>query len=149
MCGGPEAQILEAGWDKEPRVITTCGKWGIRQTLTFAQVADLVIGPETGVLNAVANEPMPKMVFLSHSTEENLTRDWVNTISLQSKGTKCKGRGDDEAPACHKMLYGWKDCTKDEETGTAQCQVDISKEEVYHHLEQFIDRELAANLKAA
>ena len=140
LCGGPEAQILEAGWDKEPRVTATCGKWAIRQTLAFAQVADLVIGPETGVLNAVANEPMPKVIFLSHSSAENLTRDWVETVALQSKGTKCPGRGDDEAPACHLLHYGWTQCAKDEETGTAQCQVDISKEEVYFHLAQYIDR---------
>jgi ADP-heptose:LPS heptosyltransferase len=142
LCGGPEAYILEAGWEKESRVVKTCGKWSIRQTLSFAMDADLVIGPETGVLNAVATEAMPKVVFLSHSTEENLTRDWTNTVSLQSKGTKCKGRGDDEAPACHMMHYGWEHCTQDKETGTAQCQSDISKEEVYWHLEQFIDAKL-------
>ena len=147
LCGGPEAQILEAGWDKEARVITTCGKWTIRQSLVFAQLADLVIGPETGVLNAVANEPMPKIVFLSHSTEENLTRDWVETVALQSKGTKCKGRGDDEAPACHMLHHGWANCTKDEESGTAQCQVDITKEEVFFHLAQYIDRSLGREWK--
>lgn len=142
LCGGPEAALLEAGWEKEARVHLTCGKWGIRQTLSFIAEADLVIGPETGVLNAAAMESMPKVVFLSHSTEENLTRDWVNTASLQSRGTRCKGRGEDEAPACHVLHYGWDGCTKDEETGTAQCQVDISREEVYWHLEQAIDRAL-------
>ena len=149
LCGGPEGVILEAGWEKEPRVHLTCGKWAIRQTLSFMLEADLVIGPETGVLNAAANEPMPKMVFLSHSSEENLTRDWVNTVSLQSKGTKCKGRGNDQAPACHMMHYGWAHCTKDEETGTAQCQVDITVDEVYWHLEQFIDRALNIVREAA
>ena len=142
LCGGPEAYILEAGWEKEARVIKTCGKWSIRQTLSFIPEADLIIGPETGVLNAASMEPMPKMVFLSHSTEENLTRDWKNTVSLQSKGTKCPGRGDDEAPACHMMHYGWKHCEQNKEQGVAQCQADISKEEVYWHLEQFIDRKL-------
>jgi ADP-heptose:LPS heptosyltransferase/predicted SAM-dependent methyltransferase len=142
LCGGPEAAMLEAGWEKEPRVTRTCGKWSIRQTLAFAFEADLVIGPETGVLNSVANEPMPKVIFLSHSSVENLTRDWVNTVSLYGKGTNCTGRGNDEAPACHMMHYGWKTCTKDEDTGTAQCQVDISKEEVYWHLEQTIDAKL-------
>lgn len=140
LCGGPEAVMLEAGWEKERRVHLTSGKWSIRQTLSFIAEADLVIGPETGVTNAAANEPMPKMVFLSHSTEENLTRDWVNTISLQSKGTKCKGRGNDEAPACHLLHYNWDGCTQDKESGTAQCQKDISVEEVYFHMAQFIDR---------
>ena len=149
LCGGPEGQILEAGWEKEPRVHLTCGKWSIRQSLAFAQIADLVIGPETGVLNAVANEKMPKMVFLSHSTEENLTRDWENTVSLFSKATKCKGRGDNEAPACHQLHYGWDRCTKDKETGTAQCQADISSEEVWWHMSQNLDRALGKEWKDA
>ena len=149
LVGGPEAAILEAGWEKEPRVHLTCGKWTIRQSLSFMLESDLVIGPETGVLNAAANEPMGKIVFLSHSTEENLTRDWENTVSLASKETKCKGRGDNEAPACHMMHYGFNTCSKDEETGTAQCQVDISKEEVYWHVEQFVVRALGENKEAA
>lgn len=139
LCGGPEAQILEAGWEKEPRVHLTCGKWSIRQSLAFMQVADMIVGPETGVLNAAANEPMPKIVFLSHSSHENLTRDWVNVQPLQSSGTKCKGRGDNEAPACHILHYGWSHCTKDEETGTAQCQKDIPVEEVWAHIASRID----------
>jgi ADP-heptose:LPS heptosyltransferase/predicted SAM-dependent methyltransferase len=149
LCGGPEAVMLEAGWEKEPRVTLTSGRWTIRQTLSFMKEADLVIGPETGVLNAAANEQMAKMVFLSHSTENNLTRDWVNTVSLASRETTCPGRGNNEAPACHMLHYGWDNCKKDEESGTAQCQVDIPKEEVYFHLEQFIDRALGIERVAA
>ena len=138
LCGGPEAALLEAGWEKEPRVHLTCGKWSIRQSLSFIAESDLVIGPETGVLNAACNEPMPKIVFLSHSTEENLTRDWVNTVSLSSKNTVCPGRGNNDAPACHMLHYGFENCAEDKRTGTAQCQVDITVEEVYEALEGLI-----------
>jgi hypothetical protein len=48
----------------------------------LAQVADVVVGQETGLLNAVAMEPMRKVVLLSHSTHENLTKHWVNTEAL-------------------------------------------------------------------
>jgi len=141
LCGGPDCVILEQGWENEPRVHCVSGKWGIRQTLTFASCeADLVIGPETGVLNAVACEEVPKIVFLSHSSEENLTRDWVNTTSLQSKGTRCKGRDSDDVPACHMMHYGWEFCTQDVETGTAKCQKDISMQEVAYHVDYYIRR---------
>jgi hypothetical protein len=51
----------------------------VRETLALAQQMDLVIGPETGVLNAVCYEAMPKVAMLSHSSWENLTRHWVNT----------------------------------------------------------------------
>jgi len=132
LVGGPECVILEQGWEKEPRIHKTSGKWSIRQSLSFLSQCNLIIGPETGVLNAAACMPVPKIVFLSHSTEENLTRDWVNTTSLSSKGTHCKGRGQDEAPACHMMHYGWDTCTQDPETSTAICQAEISVEEVWH-----------------
>jgi len=131
LVGGPECVILEQGWENEKRIIKTSGKWSIRETLSFSAQCDLIIGPETGVMNAAACEPVPKIVFLSHSTEENLTRDWTNTISLYGKGTKCAGRGSDEAPACHMMHYGWDVCARDEETGTAQCQKDITVAEVW------------------
>lgn len=131
LVGGPECAVLEAGWEKEPRVHRTCGKWGIRESLAFALECDLVVGPETGVLNAMCCESMPKIVFLSHSTHENLTRDWINTIPLMSKNTVCKGRGNNDAPACHKLIFGWEHCSKNEEQGVAQCQADIGVEEVW------------------
>lgn len=131
LCGGPEAEMLEAGWENEKRVHKTCGKWSIRQTLSFLAEADLVIGPETGVLNAASCMDVPKICFLSHSSVNNLTRDWVNTTSMWSKNTTCSGRGNNDAPACHILHYGWTNCTRDAESGTAQCQKDISVESVW------------------
>jgi hypothetical protein len=93
FVGGPEAKILEAGWEKEDRVHERCGVWKIRETMAFLDQADLVIGPETGVLNAVACADVPKVCFLSHSSVKNLTRDWVNCTSLFSQDTTCPGRG--------------------------------------------------------
>jgi ADP-heptose:LPS heptosyltransferase len=136
LVGGPECAILEAGWENEPRIIKTSGKWSIRQSLSFLEHADLVIGPETGVLNAAANMSMPKVVFLSHSTHENLTRDWRNVFPLSSVGTVCPGRGNDEAPACHQLHYGFAYCKRDETTGTAQCQADIPGELVWETIER-------------
>lgn len=126
LNGGPEAKLLEAGWENEPRVHRTCGKWSIRQSLAFARVADLVVGGETGVVNSVSCEPIPKVVYLSHSSHENLTRDWVNTTALWAKNTHCPGRGRNMAPACHQMHFGWKHCKRGKETGVAQCQEDIA-----------------------
>lgn len=131
LTGGPECVMLEAGWENEPRILKQSGKWTMRQTLAFAQQCELVVGPETGVMNAMCCEPMAKVIFLSHSSHDNLTRDWVNTHVMWSKATNCAGRGQNEAPACHILHYGWADCTRDEETGTAQCQKDISVDEVW------------------
>lgn len=140
LCGGPEAAMLEAGWENEKRVHRTCGKWTIRQTLSFIEQADLVIGPETGVLNAASHEKVPKIIFLSHSTVENLTRDWINTTSLTAPTLTCKGRGENAAPACHQLHFGWEHCDKHEETGTALCQQAIAVDTVYHAIEQALNR---------
>ncbi len=136
LVGGPECVMLETGWENEPRVWKTSGKWTARQACTLAQGADLIIGPETGIVNATANLPSKKIVFLSHSTNENLTRDWVNTTALMAEGTHCKGRGDNAAPACHMLHYGWDHCDRDEQTGTAKCQSELTMDIVWPAIEQ-------------
>ncbi len=128
--GGLESQILEQGWEKEPRVHRRCGKWEVRESLTFMQLCDMAVGPETGLMNAVSMTSFPKVVFLSHSTDENLTRDWTNTHVLTSENTTCPGRGNNEAPACHQLHYGWQHC-KRTESGIAQCQTDITVDQAY------------------
>lgn len=149
LTGGPDCVILEAGWDNEPRIVRRSGVWSIRETLSFCKEADLVIGPETGVLNSVACEPVAKVVFLSHSTHENLTRDWKNVTALWSKNTHCAGRGANAAPACHLLHYGWDNCTRDDETGTAQCQKNISVEEVWQCVYVALRRAVEMNKEAA
>ncbi len=116
-AGDEMSQMLEAGWENEPRVIRKAGKYSIRETLALLGVVDLVVGPETGVLNAAGHMAMPKIIFLSHSSAENLTKHWVNTKALEPK-THCY--------PCHQMHYGFEHCNKDETTGVAQCQADIS-----------------------
>jgi len=121
-------KMIEEPWVQEPRIIRRSGVWDIRQTMGMAHACDLVIGPETGVMNAVAMTPIPKIVLLSHSSVENLTRDWMNTYSVYSVDTPCG--------PCHKMIYTWDQCVRDEATGTAQCQVDIHPDQVWEALTQ-------------
>ncbi len=119
-------KMIEAPWEKEPRILRRSGDWTIRQTMAMAQVCDVVIGPETGVMSAVAMEPMPKIILLSHSSEENLTKGWVNTHSIFSRDTPCY--------PCHRMIYNWDHCVRDEASGTAQCQADIHPDQVWDAL---------------
>jgi len=124
-CGDAKSLVLDEPWQNEARIIRTAGKWSIRQTLAFAQIADLVVGPETGVLSSVCIEEVPKIVFLSHSSHENLTRDWKNVQALHSTKTPCF--------PCHRMIYNWEACVRNEDKGqywegTAQCQVDLAPE---------------------
>lgn len=118
--------LIEKQWANEPRIVKRSGNMPIRETLALAQLCDLVVGPETGVMNAVCNEPMPKVVLLSHSSHENLTRDWVNTYPMHSKVTDCY--------PCHKMIYNWDSCVRDEKTGTSHCMANLDPNDVWDTL---------------
>lgn len=142
LVGGPDARLLEQGWENEPRVHCRAGEWSIRQTMSFLEQIDVAIGPETGVMNAMSQLPVPKVLFLSHSTEENLCRDWLNTVSIASEVTVCPGRGNNEAPACHQLHYTWEYCKQDQLTGTAQCQADIDGVAAYGLVRAAIERVL-------
>lgn len=133
LTGDAACQILEAGWENEPRVFRESGEMSIRQTLALAQAVDCVVGPETGVLNAVAFEPNAKVLFLSHSTVENLSKHWVNTVSLSAPEDPsvpiCGQR------ACHRLHYTRDFCPEHKETGAAMCQVSIDPERAYAAIE--------------
>jgi ADP-heptose:LPS heptosyltransferase/predicted SAM-dependent methyltransferase len=133
LLGNHMSKILETGWEKEPRVLKKSGVWGIRQTLTFVcKQADLVIGPETGVLNAVGLEDVAKICLLSHSTKENLTKHWKNTVALSPPETVA-------CYPCHLMHYDWKNCNPvttpepfgEVAIGTALCQASIPADVVW------------------
>lgn len=151
LVGGPDAVILEGGWEQEPRIKRRSGAYSIRQTLSLVQQVDVMIGPETGVMNAGAQLPIPKVVFLSHSTHENLTRDWVNCVSIAAASTKCPGRGDNEAPACHQMHYDWRFCQQfrqpgHSQDGTAQCQRDIDPDQAFGAIYEAISKAITPEL---
>lgn len=137
--GSENEKMLEMGWEKEPRVVTKAGEWSIRQTMAMIEHMDLIIGPETGVLNAASFTNVPKIVFLSHSSIENLTRDWVNCISLEPKNTPCY--------PCHMMHYGFDTCRegfmeingKQERVGSL-CQVNITPDQCWDAIGSVINR---------
>jgi len=130
--GDERAQLLEAGWENEPRVYRTSGTWTIRQSLTFVKLyGDLVIGPETGILNSVATEKMPKIIFLSHSSVQNLTRDWKNTYSMVAPAEVKKECDNCCMHRLHMWDSGFTHIKMDEETGVAHCQAKMNREELW------------------
>lgn len=131
FSGDEACQILESGWEDEPRIKCESGKMGIRATLTLAQQVNCVVGPETGVLNAVAFESIGKVVMLSHSSAENLTKHWINCDTLASANTVCY--------PCHRLHYGSEFCHTNKETGAALCQHDISPERIFHAIKRHHD----------
>lgn len=125
--------------EETDRVAVLGTNWPLREALALAKQAQVVIGQETAILNAVGFEPMRKIVLLSHSTRENLTRDWVNTESLQGASAQCY--------PCHRIhlaQLGGKFCNWDRETKAAACQVAIGVGDVMRHVPAVVDLEKAA-----
>lgn len=121
-----ESRILETvieflGPAAAKRVHSMVGTGPLRRVLALAQKASLVIGPETGVLNAVGQEPVAKVCLLSHSAPSNLTDDWLNAVPVLPK-----------APCwpCHRLHYGHEHCPQDARTAAAACQASIEPEQV-------------------
>jgi len=136
LIGDQLSQILEHGWANEPRVIKKCGIWGIRESLAFAEHSSMVVGPQTGVMPAVSMLNMPKIMFLSHSTVENISRDWVNCFNLIPENCHCY--------CCHMMHYGFEHCPRDEETGVSLCQAKISLEQFWDAFNMALRQQIAA-----
>lgn len=102
------------GRDAVKRIWTGAGILPIRASMVFAtQCADVLVGPETGLLNAAALDPTQKVIFLSHSSQENLTKHWINYRVLEAFPA-CR--------PCHQLHYGWDRCNQDKATGAALCQ---------------------------
>jgi len=125
--GDEMSQMLEIGWEKEPRVVCKAGKYTIRQSMALLAECDMIVGPETGMLNAAAHMDLPKIVLLSHSSANNLTKYWVNTAALEPRNTACF--------PCHVLHYSFDHCCRDEITGTAKCASDISVDQAWEAFE--------------
>lgn len=89
-------------------------EWPVRAALSYALLADAVVGTESLIVNAVAFEPMLKVVTLSHSSNENLTKHWVNTVAIEATSLGCH--------PCHRIHPPtFKFCAQDKITGAAAC----------------------------
>jgi len=132
LSGGPDSLELESrildtvieflGAEAAKRIHSMVGTGSIRRVLALAPHAALVLGPETGVLNAVGQEPVPKVCLLSHSAPSNLTDDWRNAVPVLP-----------DAPCwpCHRLhVNGHEHCPQDAATGAAACQASIGPERV-------------------
>lgn len=117
---------LKACGAASPRITSIADKWDIRKSLAFAQQCDVIVGPETGPMNAMAMEDrVAKVIYLSHSSADNLTKHWKATTTLEPDENKCPCRN------CHRLHYDWTFCNKDEKTGAALCASAISPNRVF------------------
>jgi ADP-heptose:LPS heptosyltransferase/predicted SAM-dependent methyltransferase len=110
--------------------------WTIRQAMTFAALADIVVGEESALVNAVAFEAPLKIVLLSHSTPGNLTRDWPNTLSVEPQGLPCY--------PCHRIHGTEQFCTYEKNTQSAGCQAMAVPSEIIKLVDGYLDNAEAA-----
>jgi ADP-heptose:LPS heptosyltransferase len=123
--GDDLCKLLE--WE-HPRTLEKSGELTIRQSMVLTKYANLVIGTETGILNAASCFNTPKIIMLSHSTEENLTKYWKECVTILPKDTKCY--------PCHKLHHSLSTCTLDEGgTGWPLCTIKVRPAEVLNAME--------------
>ncbi len=102
--------------------------WPIRRSLAFAHASDVIISPDTGPAWACAMEPMPKIILVSHASVENITKHWVNTVSLHADPEKVS------CWPCHKLHDRPETCRPNKEGNGAACISDISVETILTHV---------------
>jgi len=96
-----------------PHAVIVGKDWPVRLALAFAQLADAVVATESLIANSVAQEEMLKVILLSHSSNENLTKHWKNTAAIEPAGVSCY--------PCHRVHATLQFCAKDTNTGCAAC----------------------------
>lgn len=95
--GDAECALIERA--ESNRYLPRAGKWQLRTSLVMTKYVDLVIGPETGILNAAGCFPTPKITFLSHSSHENLCKYWENDYCVAPE------QSDVFCHPCHVLHY--------------------------------------------
>ncbi len=125
--GEPACRLLE--WN-HPRTRKRVGTWNIRKSFVMTKYADLVIGPETGVLNAAGCFDTAKVLMLSHSSHENISKYWKNCYPVSAKPFM--------APChpCHKMIYSVDDCITNKVIKAPVCTAHLEPEIVLEAMEK-------------
>lgn len=142
----PEARCITTGDPRakesefsHPQMIPTIGNWSVRESLISTKYAQCVVGPETMMTNAAGCWATPKIVLLSHSTRENLTKYFENDYSLEPSV--------EIAPCypCHQLHYTKESCPvgemRDSMTGeilgqAPVCSMGITPERIMEQLDR-------------
>ncbi len=122
--GGVTEKLLE--WEHR-QTKNYCDDWHLWRSLIMTQYADLVIAPETGVLNAAGCFDTPKIAMLSHSSEENLTKHFKNCDTVH---------GDVDCYPCHRLIYSWDVCERNKVTNSPICMAGIKPAKMYKMIEK-------------
>lgn len=81
ICGDSSSRYFNVISDR--RVQFKVGEWDLRKTIVMTSAVDLVISPESAIINAAGAFKTPKLLLLSHSNHNNLAKYWHNTYSFR------------------------------------------------------------------
>jgi len=98
--------------------------WSLRRSLTMLQQCDVVIGPDTGPMWAVAFEQVPKVLLLSNMPPESVAKHWLNTAVLHADPMRVA------CWPCHRLHNDKSTCVPNADDTGAACISDISVEMV-------------------
>jgi len=132
--GVPECSVYEA---TAHRICS--GHWPLSQSITLIAHANLVIGGETGPMNIASCFDNDKLLFLSHSSRENLCKHWTNTVTVTPNS---------ECHPCYQLHRTLDSCpTRRIKTGTADylpkvpiCTTDYDQHELLNILNRIKSR---------
>lgn len=101
LLGDSRAKDMEFD---HPQVTKACSLYSLREVMALMEVVDCVVGPESAIINFASAFPTPKITLLSHSTHDNLCRDW--------EGDYCLAPDTSLAPCypCHQLHYTNESC---------------------------------------
>lgn len=112
---------------------TVTAEWSMRRNLAQIQECDLVITPDTGLAWGVAMSDMPKIVLLSHASQNNITAHWKNTITLHADIERVP------CWPCHKLHDSIETCVKSDKANAAACISDIHDTVVMDHVVRLLN----------
>lgn len=136
----PNAYVLLVGEggcrgivDETSQIRDFCGQLDIRKTFCLLKHADLVISTESAVANAVSAFDTPKVILLSHSSEENLTKYWKNCETV-FQPVSCY--------PCHKLHYTKTTCNLATEFELPACAVLLAPNKVLDAVQRIYENYL-------
>lgn len=108
--------------------------WPLRRSLTMGCVSDVYVSPDTGPAWGVAMERIPKVIMVSHASAENITKHWVNTITLHADQSRVP------CWPCHKLHNTPDTCVPNKENNGAACISDISVEVLFETIKAQLEK---------
>lgn len=109
--------------------------WGPRRICAQAQACDLVVGPDTGPMWAVASQPMPKVLLASHAGGHNITAHWKNTTTLEADRERVP------CYPCHRLHDDPSTCKPNVDGNGAACISDISVDTIVSTVQHLLEEQ--------